>query len=312
MEKLRKIFLASGVALALGGCGCTPSSLLQPPPAKVSWAEDREENVPRNSTEIGKFAGSITDDTTGGAAPKAASTAPNQPKEAPAEAPRGQKQIPLSEHKRPTMPPPPTHPKFDQPPAAAGTEESEDVPSPKTGPPPPAATSEQGRTLPTGIAAEPGPAPQAMPQGGKLLPANVGAPFSGKPLPPYFRQTPTAMGEMLHLGPYDNPAQAAVEYALKLSAADIEIRSLSEHLKRLEADLESRERSLSETTGEVEQATAEIVKSRGELQALRKEVAGLQQRLRQAELDDIETLRSVISALDKLLEPPPTPKPPRE
>jgi hypothetical protein len=127
---------------------------------------------------------------------------------------------------------------------------------------------------------------------------------SGRPLPPNIRQTPTVAGEILNLGPNENATEKAVEFAHKLFVCEVENKLLVGRLKKVEADLEARERSLQETTGEVEQASAEIVRSRGELTTLRKEVAELKNRLKQSDQEDVETLRSVISALEKLLEAP--------
>jgi hypothetical protein len=271
---LRRTF---GLSLALMGLGCTSFGSRQSLPPKTIWAEDYEGLTSRNSSEAGKFTGTITDDRSG-------KPAPSSKQEGTAETAQGQKQIPLDRGRMIIMPD--GSEESENPPDASARDEC-DKDSPKI-------------TLP----------PQALPaEIDKMPPRSVEVPErlqgSGKQYPPYIRRSPTAKGEILELGPYDKPVEKAVEFAQKLAASEADNRFLSFRLRKIEADLEAREKALTEATGEVEQATSDIVKTRGDLQGLRKEVAGLREKLKQAEKDEIETMKSVIAALERLLQTQP-------
>src|SRR5579862_3424702 len=83
--------------ISLCGSGCTLLSSIQPDPPKSNWAEDRDGNVSRNSTESSKFAGFVTDDSSGNSAPSAL-------KERPAETPTSK--TPLAVNEQPAGTPP--------------------------------------------------------------------------------------------------------------------------------------------------------------------------------------------------------------
>ncbi|MDB5312206.1 MAG: hypothetical protein JWO38_6408 [Gemmataceae bacterium] len=136
-----------------------------------------------------------------------------------------------------------------------------------------------------------------------------GASTGGPPAPfgPHVRGAPTAAGALLNLGPGEIPADRVVELAKQVEAAAIENRALVGRIKDLEAVAVGREQALAETLREVESASAEVTRARADLQSLRKELAGLKDRLEQVEKEDVETLRAVIAALEKLLLPAPRP-----
>ncbi|MBX9625103.1 MAG: hypothetical protein K2X82_14955, partial [Gemmataceae bacterium] len=158
-------------------------------------------------------------------------------------------------------------------------------------------------------AGPPGQPPQPGPTaGGPGQPPTPPPDWSGAGMAPYgphVRETPTATGARLGLGPQDVPAERVVELSTQLQAAAFENKALIARIRELDAVAHGREVSLVEAVREVEAASGEVAKARAELAALRAEVAAARDRLRQIEKEDVETLRAVIAGLEKLLQAPP-------
>ncbi len=119
---------------------------------------------------------------------------------------------------------------------------------------------------------------------------------------PHSRSTPTATGLYLNQGPYDSAFERAVELGLKVQTLEGENAELRTKIRQLEALVENRERLLRDDEQELSKATEDVVKARAELETVRKDFAKLKARLRQVEKEDLETLRSIVTALEKLLE----------
>lgn len=135
-------------------------------------------------------------------------------------------------------------------------------------------------------------------ENGERLPAPRSAP------PP--RDLPTVEGQRLRLGPGESAAERAVLLAQMLDAAQAESRSLRDRLRALELQVQEADRAREEERQSAAKAAADAVRYRLRMEALDEEVAALRERLRRAELQDVETLREIISALERLLhdEPP--------
>ena len=114
---------------------------------------------------------------------------------------------------------------------------------------------------------------------------------------PTVRAMPTATGARLNLGRGEVPADRLVELSQYLEAAHAQNRELAGRVRELEALGAAREQALAEALGEVEIATAEVARTRAALQAL-------QAKLLLIETEDIETLKAVIAALERLISPP--------
>ncbi|WP_020468441.1 hypothetical protein [Zavarzinella formosa] len=137
-------------------------------------------------------------------------------------------------------------------------------------------------------------------------PKIVNGPYTaGRPADLNLRSTPTASGAMLNLGPNDSAVERAVELAKLLDGADAENRSLNNRVKTLELALENREKMLREDEGEITKASQDLVQSRAELQRLRDEFVKVRAKLKMVEKEDLDTLRLIIQALEKLLDAPP-------
>ena len=119
------------------------------------------------------------------------------------------------------------------------------------------------------------------------------------------RKTPTAIGGMLGLGPNDSGVERAVELAKMLDVAESENRNLISRMKMLELVLENRERMLRDDETELTKASQDLIEARGEMLRLRDELAKVKKKLRQVEREDLDNLRVIIQALEKLLDSPP-------
>jgi hypothetical protein len=115
------------------------------------------------------------------------------------------------------------------------------------------------------------------------------------------RATPTVSGGILGLGPNEQPLDRVLEMAKQIDAREIENKVLQARIKTLEANAASREDSLNESIREVETATTEVMKARNDLANLRKELASVKSKLSLAEKDEIETLKLIVEALEKVL-----------
>ena len=185
-------------------------------------------------------------------------------------------------------------------------------PGPMLPPQPPSGTQPAG---PTGT----GPPSGSSSPGGAALPGNPstgGTAMQGTwmggtsaPFGPHVRTAPTATGSLLNLGPGEIAADRVVELAKLLEAAGVENRALVGRIRDLEASGIGREQALTEALREVEAASAEVGRARADLAVLRKEIVALKDRLEQVEKEDVETLKAVIAALDKLVQGAPLGRP---
>ncbi len=183
-------------------------------------------------------------------------------------------------------------------------------PVPPTPVPSPRATAPPAPTLPTA----------APPGGGPAAPAPAGA--SGSPQAPVApavpgpwlggavgfgtnqRVAPGAVGSLLRLGPNESPLDRVVELARQVEATRGENAALLGRIRELEGLGLGREQALSEALREVDNATAEVGRARTDLVNLRRELQALKDRLEEIEKEDVETLKLVIAALDRLLTTP--------
>jgi hypothetical protein len=130
----------------------------------------------------------------------------------------------------------------------------------------------------------------------KVVPSAANTP-GPRPLDPQVRGTPTASGAILNLAPYEVPADRLVELARKNEIQVAEIASLLARIREMEAVATSREHSIAETHRESEAQRADAARARSEL-------AAVQAQLEQVQKEDIEILRAVVAALERLLEGP--------
>lgn len=149
----------------------------------------------------------------------------------------------------------------------------------------------------------PGMQPGAQGQPGNIPP---GAPGYGMPMAdPHVRSTPTAVGSRLELAPWEYPADRVVELTKQLETQNTLNRSLITRIHELETHGMTREQALAEAVRDVEKADEEVTRTRATLQLTREDAAALRARIQLMEKEDIETLRMVIAALEKLLDSPP-------
>jgi hypothetical protein len=120
-------------------------------------------------------------------------------------------------------------------------------------------------------------------------------------LDPHCRNSPTASGCLINLGPNETGLERAIELAKRLDTCEADKRALAERLAASEALLASREKMLRDDEAEITKATQDLIQTRAELQKLREELSKFKKKLRDAEKEDIETLKSIVIALDKFL-----------
>jgi hypothetical protein len=150
-------------------------------------------------------------------------------------------------------------------------------------------------------------------QPGGIPPGAVGSAAVGSaavgsnmhPGDPHVRTMPTAVGGRLELAPWQVPADRVVELSKQLDTQDALNRTLLIRIRELESHGTTREQSLNEAVRDAERADEEAVKARAALQLTREDAAVLRARLQSIEKEDVETLRLVIAALEKLLDVPP-------
>ena len=149
--------------------------------------------------------------------------------------------------------------------------------------------------------AQPGCNP-AQPAGG-VPPGTAGN--GTPPNDPHLRTTPTALGARLELAPWEFPADRVVELTKQLDTLNSLNRSLLARIRELESHGATREQAIAEAVRDVERADEEVTRTRSTLQLTREEAAVLRARLQLMEKEDVETLKLVIAALEKLLDSPP-------
>lgn len=115
------------------------------------------------------------------------------------------------------------------------------------------------------------------------------------------RDTPTVRGGLLGLNPAENGVEKAVELARRNEQLQAEIKALQSRIAGMEVAAKAREEAIAESVRETEAATVEVIRARGDLQAARKALATAKERLKKAEEDELETLKLIVVALEKLL-----------
>lgn len=203
---------------------------------------------------------------------------PPYPPQYPAQPP-ADKSAPPPVDNQPKAPVVQTQHQVAAPPTVAPPADSTPLPVPNPAPAvPPAATT---------------PAPGAVPPGQMPLPV---APN------PHQRDSATLTGKDLRLRRDEMPIDRALEILQRLDDLIDENKRLQTRIRTLEANGLSREQALNETLREVEKATEEVVKARGDIQGLRAELNALRTKVKQVEDNELDTLKRVIAALEKVLE----------
>lgn len=170
----------------------------------------------------------------------------------------------------------------------------------------------EGKAPPGGLAlADSGPVP---PQSGSVQPvAYTAPPAAAAPLPPVTATRPTVVGSPLNLAPGEAPVERSLDLARRLVTVEEEKLALAAQAQQQAALLESKDRALLHAEQEVRAASAEVAKARADLQRWKQDMGTLRDRLRDAEQENVATLRSLIAWLEHALEPakPPSQQPER-
>ena len=184
------------------------------------------------------------------------------------------------------------------------------LPIPKPADPPTQADPPPLETLPP-----PQPTPAPPPNPGKQTPAAL---FPGVPVEPSNKRpttvtaakqnttqapAPTEVPAKQTPAPADVPTDRVVDLTQRLATALAQNKELLAKIRELEAIGATREQALTAALREVETASAEVAKTRATILALRTEVTALQKTIQQMEKEDVEIMRTVITALEKVLPP---------
>ncbi|VTR96390.1 unnamed protein product [Gemmata massiliana] len=276
----RYIILSGLFALAAVAAGCTPlrgsrpDATVVPPPYGKSAFGSPDKSAPGGVIQAGAkepgepIVGANKFELTGGQPVGYQSSPPGQPLAQP----------------RPTTLPPANLPPV---PGATGNGNGTGSAPPVTGPGAP------------GNPAAPG-APGGAAPGGPGAPGTFGTPGAPNPnvLP-----APTVYGKTWNLGPNEVPTDRVVELTRQLELVFQQNRELVARIKELETQGLKREQALVEAMREVEAAQAEVDKARGIISTQKSDITALQEKIRQLEREDIEMLKLMIGALEKLLPP---------
>jgi len=139
----------------------------------------------------------------------------------------------------------------------------------------------------------PGPAGPAT-----LSPAGVPG------IDPHARAVPTSVGGLLNLAPGESLAERAIDLNARLAASDADRQTLETRARELTAALEARDRALAQHSQDIHDAVEEVSRAREQVAAWRKELEDARSRLRSRELEDVQTLKAIITLLERLTEPP--------
>jgi hypothetical protein len=143
--------------------------------------------------------------------------------------------------------------------------------------------------------------PVAVPDAPVAVPGSVPVSWPAVYGDEHRRDTPTVRGELLGLNPAENGVEKAVELARRNEQLQAEIKALQARIAGMEVAAKAREEAVAESVRETEAATVEVIRARADLQATRKALATAKERLKQAEEDELETLKLIVMALEKLL-----------
>jgi hypothetical protein len=152
--------------------------------------------------------------------------------------------------------------------------------------------------------------PSVMPptgQGGAAPPAAGANPLPLPSLPqppannPHVRDSATARGGRLDLGPNDYPIDRVLEITRRLEECAAVNQMLMSRLTSVEKEGKERESAMNEVLRDMETAAAEVVRARADLTAVKRELDALKERLKRVEREEVETLKTVIAAVEKLV-----------
>ena len=160
------------------------------------------------------------------------------------------------------------------------------------------------------------PVPPAAPPPVTVAPVTVAPaspPVTVAPVPlpptlalgnPHQLPRPTATGAILNLAPGESAMDRAADLIRRADEATTENKVLQARVRSLEAKALEREQAIAESLRDVDAAAVEVTKARAEIAGLRKDIQALKLRVQQVEADEMETLKLIIEALEKLLKAP--------
>ena len=155
------------------------------------------------------------------------------------------------------------------------------------------------------------PVPPAAPPPVTVAPASPPVTVAPVPLPPTLAlgnphqlPRPTATGAILNLAPGESAMDRAADLIRRADEATTENKVLQARVRSLEAKALEREQAIAESLRDVDAAAVEVTKARAEIAGLRKDIQALKLRVQQVEADEMETLKLIIEALEKLLKAP--------
>jgi hypothetical protein len=288
------------VCTALFACGCLQT---QPGGGSSKVATAFGFNSPRGgAADDATFAVAVAKPGRPGAAsrtaepPPADGGDPNNPVQA-----ASAKQDPAGEQAPAPRPQPPDP--AGQPPAAG--QPAKDPANPAA-PAPPAQRPLNNRYAPDPMF------PLKKPQSGQPGASGVVQAGGVPPVDPHARTVPSVGGALLNLPPGESPAERALELNARLAAADADRHTLEVRARELTAALEARDQSLAQHSRDIHEAVEEVASARVQVTAWRKELEDARARLRSRELEDVQTLKAIITLLERLTEPSPAPDGRRE
>jgi len=155
------------------------------------------------------------------------------------------------------------------------------------------------------------PVPPAAPPPVTVAPASPPVTVAPVPLPPTLAlgnphqlPRPTATGAILNLAPGESAMDRAADLIRRADEATTENKVLQARVRSLEAKALEREQAIAESLRDVDAAAVEVTNARAEIAGLRKDIQALKLRVQQVEADEMETLKLIIEALEKLLKAP--------
>ena len=112
---------------------------------------------------------------------------------------------------------------------------------------------------------------------------------------------PGVVGSRLQIAPGETATARALELSAQLEAIANEKQGLATHVRELHAALEERDKRLAQATADVNAAREELARARTELERWKAEMAGLREKLRAADKENVATLQTTVSLLQQLL-----------
>ncbi|MEO2089714.1 MAG: hypothetical protein ABGY75_09485, partial [Gemmataceae bacterium] len=157
---------------------------------------------------------------------------------------------------------------------------------------------------------QPATPPAVMPPTGQGGPPSQAAGANLLPLPslpqssansPHVRDSATARGGRLDLGPNDYPIDRVLEITRRLEECAAVNQMLMSRLTSVEKEGKERESAMNEVLRDMDTAAAEVIRARADMTAVKRELDALKERLKRVEREEIETLKMVIAAVEKLV-----------